>query len=85
MKLLEKIVKNSCIRTIMAISAFYFITNIPAFVSTYTAPQDKIKQTLAEQIKSETSSLEDISGGFTYVHFRLFGSSAGYIARKLLK
>jgi len=85
MKLLEKIVKNSHVKTIAAISAFYLIANMPAFISTYIAPQDEIKSTLAEQIKFEMDSLKDISGGAVYVNFRLLGSSTGYIVRKLLK
>lgn len=82
---LEQIIKNQNFRTAAFISAFYIITNIPAFVNTYTAPKEEIKGTLGEQLEYEMDSLRDISGGAVWSNFRLLGTSTGYIARSILK
>ncbi|MBI3623151.1 hypothetical protein HY212_03680 [Candidatus Pacearchaeota archaeon] len=61
----------------------FAIANIPQFIVTYTIPRDQLKPTLLEHLNSETSGLEDISGGSVYANFRLLGSSIGYVAKRL--
>ena len=81
--LLERIIRNSTIRTTVLIVAGYMLANVPAATYTYTRPANQIKATLGEQLRSEMDAQEDISGGFVYSNFRLLGTVMGYTARKI--
>jgi hypothetical protein len=83
MKLLEKILKKQKVKTFLSVCAIYAVMNSPQFISTYSTPRDQLKPTLGEHISSEMNSLRDISGGATYMHFRLAGSTTGYLVKKL--
>ncbi len=86
--MLEKIIKNSKLKfklkTAIKIVAIYSLINMPSAIYTFTAPKQEIKNSLSQQLNYEMSSLSDISGGFLYSNFRLFGTIAGYTARKMV-